>query len=105
MPIAAKTAVASLGGATWRIFLTPIDTFKTTLQVQGPAAMQVLQKRVAEKGIGQLYAGCVANFTANWVGNCARAPRRPPAARRARPGCRPLRRRGAGLRRTAADWG
>lgn len=34
VPIAAKTALASLGGATWRIGLTPIDTFKTTLQVR-----------------------------------------------------------------------
>jgi hypothetical protein len=28
-----------LGGATWRIFLTPVDTFKTTLQVQVGAAL------------------------------------------------------------------
>ena len=33
MPVATMTAFASLGGATWRVFLTPVDTFKTTLQV------------------------------------------------------------------------
>jgi hypothetical protein len=32
MPVATQTAFASLGGATWRIALTPVDTFKTTLQ-------------------------------------------------------------------------
>lgn len=38
MPIATQTAFASMGGATWRIALTPVDTFKTTLQVQaGPS--------------------------------------------------------------------
>ena len=38
-------------------------------QVQGVAAFGVLKERVAKNGIGQLYSGCAANFTANWVGN------------------------------------
>ena len=38
MPVASMTAFASLGGATWRVFLTPVDTFKTTLQA-GPTAV------------------------------------------------------------------
>jgi len=69
MPVAMMTGFASLGGATWRIFLTPVDTFKTTLQVQGDAALVLLKQKVAKGGIGVLYNGAAANFAANWVGN------------------------------------
>ena len=69
VPVALKTALASVGGATWRIMLTPVDTFKTTLQVQGNTAFNLLRQKVATGGIGQLYAGAAANFGANWVGN------------------------------------
>jgi len=69
MPVATMTAFASLGGATWRVFLTPVDTFKTTLQVQGKEAMSLLQNKVKQGGIGVLYNGAAANFAANWVGN------------------------------------
>ena len=68
-PVAVKTALASVGGASWRILLTPVDTFKTTLQVQGNTAFNLLRQKVATGGIGQLYSGAAANFTANWVGN------------------------------------
>lgn len=69
MPVAMMTAFASVGGASWRIFLTPVDTFKTTLQVQGDAAFALLKQKVAKGGIGMLYGGAAANFAANWVGN------------------------------------
>ena len=69
MPVATQTAFASLGGATWRIMLTPVDTLKTTLQVQGSAgAVQLLKDKVKAGGIGVLYGGAAANFAANWVG-------------------------------------
>jgi len=69
LPVGVTTGFASVGGASWRIFLTPVDTFKTTLQVQGDQAFQVLKDKVAKGGITQLYGGALANFTANWVGN------------------------------------
>jgi len=68
-PITIKTAAASVAAASWRVFLTPIDTLKTTQQVQGNQATQVLLDRVRQRGLGELYAGAVANFVANWVGN------------------------------------
>jgi len=68
-PVAVKTALASVGGASWRIALTPVDTFKTTLQVQGNSAFLLLKQKVASGGILQLYSGASANFVANWVGN------------------------------------
>ena len=69
MPVAQMTAFASLGGASWRIFLTPVDTFKTTLQVQGPKAFELLKDKVKTGCVGVLYGGAAANFAANWVGN------------------------------------
>mmetsp|Transcript_32089 Transcript_32089/g.90995 ORF Transcript_32089/g.90995 Transcript_32089/m.90995 type:complete len:340 (+) Transcript_32089:139-1158(+) len=64
-----KTAFASVGGASWRIFIMPVDCYKTTLQVKGADAVKQLNKKVADKGIGVLYSGAAANFAANWVGN------------------------------------
>ena len=69
MPVSVATGFASVGGATWRIFLTPVDTFKTTLQVQGNAAFALLKDKVRAGGVGVLYNGAAANFAANWVGN------------------------------------
>jgi len=69
MPVSVMTGFASVGGATWRIFLTPVDTFKTTLQVQGNAAFNLLKDKVKSGGVGVLYNGAAANFAANWVGN------------------------------------
>ena len=69
MPVSVMTGFASVGGATWRIFLTPVDTFKTTLQVQGNAAFNLLKDKVKAGGVGVLYNGAAANFAANWVGN------------------------------------
>ena len=67
--IGIKTAFASVGGATWRIFIMPVDTYKTTMQVQGAKAVQLLNQKVAKGGIGVLYSGAAASFAANWVGN------------------------------------
>eukprot|EP00951_Prasinocladus_malaysianus_P004633 scaffold32631_cov41-Prasinocladus_malaysianus.AAC.1 len=64
-----KTAFASVGGAAWRIFIMPIDCYKTTLQVKGAEAIKQLNLKVAQKGPGVLYSGAAANFAANWVGN------------------------------------
>mmetsp|Transcript_13561 Transcript_13561/g.41853 ORF Transcript_13561/g.41853 Transcript_13561/m.41853 type:complete len:186 (+) Transcript_13561:500-1057(+) len=68
-PLAVKTAAASTAAALWRFFLTPIDTLKTVRQVRGEKAMEVLLDRVKRKGVTELYAGAIANFAANWVGN------------------------------------
>jgi len=68
-PVALKTATASTAAAVWRIFLIPIDTLKTTRQVQGDGAFDLLMERVRQRGIGELYAGAFAGFAASWVGN------------------------------------
>lgn len=68
-PLALKTAAASTAAAFWRLLLTPIDTLKTVRQVRGDEAMEVLMDRVKLRGFTELYAGAIANFAANWVGN------------------------------------
>merc|ERR1740139_478220 len=69
MPIGLRTAVASMAGSLWRILITPIDTLKTTLQVQGKEAMGQLQTKVEREGIMVLYQGAIANAVASFVGS------------------------------------
>jgi hypothetical protein len=69
LPIGVRTAFASLAGSLWRVLITPIDTLKTTLQVEGPAAMGVLKNKMAAEGPMILYNGAVANAVASFVGS------------------------------------
>ena len=64
-----KTLCASLSAAIFRIVITPIDTVKTTLQVEGPAGMALLSARVAEHGFSTLYGGALASSLATLVGH------------------------------------
>ena len=81
-----------MAGSLWRIAITPLDTLKTTLQVQGSDAYdqvsaasklrwlnyavitqqsrrhQVMTK-VKSEGIGVLYQGALANALASFVGS------------------------------------
>ena len=69
MPPALKTFCASLSAALFRIGITPIDTLKTTLQVQGSAGMAILYKRVAEEGPLTLYSGALGSSFATLLGH------------------------------------
>jgi hypothetical protein len=69
LPLGMRTAVASVAAALWRIVLTPIDTLKTTMQVQGPAGYKLLMAKVGTSGVSVLWSGAMANFAANFVGN------------------------------------
>jgi len=69
MPPAVKSIAVSTAGASWRILLTPLDTFKTTKQVRGDKAVALLMERVRQKGPGQLYSGAFAIFAASWAGS------------------------------------
>lgn len=63
--------VACSGAAAlWRIGIMPVDTVKTTLQVQGGAAgVDQLKKRLRERGPGTLYEGALATSAATFVGH------------------------------------
>ena len=69
MPLGLRTAVASTCAALWRVVLTPVDTLKTTMQVQGPAGYALLLAKVKKNGVDVLWSGAAANFAANFVGN------------------------------------
>ena len=69
LPIAYKTALASAAGSLWRIALTPLDTLKTTLQVEGPSAYQQVMQKVQREGPTVLYQGGLANALASFVGS------------------------------------
>ena len=51
------------------MILTPIDTLKTTLQVQGSRGTTLLRQRIKTNGIGSLWWGAFATAAATFVGH------------------------------------
>ena len=47
--MAAKTGAASLSAGLWRIFITPIDTVKTTLQVRNNNFVLEIGQKIFER--------------------------------------------------------
>ena len=47
--MAAKTGAASLSAGLWRIFITPIDTVKTTLQVRKNYSILQIGKKIFKR--------------------------------------------------------
>lgn len=69
LPVGVKTALASCGAACWRLFLMPIDAWKTTKQVEGGEGLKQLTAKVRTHGFSKLYHGSVAAMGATWVGH------------------------------------
>lgn len=69
LPIMVKTLGASLTSATFRSLLTPIDTLKTILQVEGKAGLVILKYKVAQNGPKVLYHGSLAISAGTFVGH------------------------------------
>jgi len=69
LPITVKTGVASILAGCFRILLTPIDTLKTVMQVEGSKSRTILETKVKEKGFKTLYYGALASSTATMVGH------------------------------------
>mmetsp|Transcript_14955 Transcript_14955/g.43133 ORF Transcript_14955/g.43133 Transcript_14955/m.43133 type:complete len:291 (+) Transcript_14955:111-983(+) len=67
MNVGFKTVAASMSAAIFRIFLMPIDTVKTTMQVTGKFSNVVDKVRVA--GPMALYNGSLAAASATFVGH------------------------------------
>mmetsp|Transcript_9546 Transcript_9546/g.21540 ORF Transcript_9546/g.21540 Transcript_9546/m.21540 type:complete len:291 (+) Transcript_9546:100-972(+) len=65
--VAYKTVTASAAAAIFRIFLMPIDTVKTTMQVTGKFSNVV--KKVKVEGVPALYHGSLAAASATFVGH------------------------------------
>lgn len=62
-----KTVCASAGAALFRMFLMPVDTVKTTMQVTGRFA--AVGEKIARSGPWVLYDGAIAAATATFVGH------------------------------------
>ncbi|PBP18153.1 mitochondrial carrier protein [Diplocarpon rosae] len=69
MPSPVKTIFVSLCAASFRMILTPVDTLKTTLQVQGARGTALLRQRIKTDGVGSLWRGALATAAATFVGN------------------------------------
>ena len=69
IPIAVKTALASTAAGTFRIFLMPIDTVKTMMQVEGNHGLNTLRQKLKVKGPSILYHGSAASSLATIVGH------------------------------------
>ena len=69
MPLGVRTAAASAAGSLWRILITPLDTFKTSLQVEGKGAYALIIRKARTDGIGTLWNGALGNAVASFVGS------------------------------------
>mmetsp|Transcript_33608 Transcript_33608/g.49390 ORF Transcript_33608/g.49390 Transcript_33608/m.49390 type:complete len:295 (-) Transcript_33608:206-1090(-) len=67
LPVGLKTVTASMAAAGFRIFLMPIDTVKTTMQVTGKFSNVVA--KVKTGGVPVLYAGSLAAAGGTFVGH------------------------------------
>ena len=56
-PLWLRTAIASGTAALWRMLITPLDTIKTTLQVEGKQAYALLLRKAQRNGVAELWAG------------------------------------------------
>ena len=69
IPTPIKTLIGSSVAATWRASLMPIDTLKTTLQVEGKSGLKLLKNKINKNGYRVLYHGTLASMTATFVGH------------------------------------
>lgn len=69
LPLPLKTAAGSIAAGAWRIFLMPLDTSKTAMQVEGKDGLARLVEKVAENGPSPLYQGAVASAAATAAGH------------------------------------
>ena len=65
--ISQKTFLGSCCAGLWRIGIMPIDTFKSSLQVNGKEGMNILRERMKTSGVKTLWNGAGATpFQLKW---------------------------------------
>ena len=69
LSISLKTLSASIMAALFRITLTPVDTIKTILQVEGKQGIDILRNKIKTRGPQVLYYGSIATSTATFMGH------------------------------------
>lgn len=61
--------MAALAAGSWRIFLMPIDTAKTVLQVEGNEGYRSLMRRIGRGELSAFYQGSLATAAAAALGH------------------------------------
>lgn len=69
LPLFVPTAMAALAAGSWRIFLMPIDTAKTVLQVEGNEGYRSLMRRIGRGELSAFYQGSLATAAAAALGH------------------------------------
>lgn len=69
LPVFAKTICASTIASLWRINLMPLDTLKTTLQVEGKKGIPLLKNKLKIGGPSIFYHGSMGAFGATYMGH------------------------------------
>jgi len=69
LPVGAKTVAASFAAGLFRIVLMPVDTFKTTMQVEGKDGIAKLMAKARTTGPSAFFQGALAAASATFVGH------------------------------------
>jgi hypothetical protein len=69
LPTGIKSVVASCNAALFRIVLMPIDTVKTTMQVEGKDGLSKLMTKFRANGVSTFFHGSLAATAATFVGH------------------------------------
>lgn len=69
LSIANKTFMGSCGAVIWRGLIMPIDTCKTSLQVNGNNGLKILSNKINNNGYRVLYNGVLASASSTLVGH------------------------------------
>ena len=69
LPVGVKTIAASVAAGGFRILLMPVDTFKTTMQVEGKDGVAKLMSKFRVSGPSVFFQGAIAAAVATFVGH------------------------------------
>lgn len=69
LPVGVKTIAASVAAGGFRILLMPVDTFKTTMQVEGKDGVAKLMTKFRLSGPTVFFQGAIAAAVATFVGH------------------------------------
>lgn len=64
-----KTFISSLFSGVWRVNLMPIDTLKSSLQVNGKDGINILKNKVKKNGFRVMYNGSLGAYSASLLGH------------------------------------
>jgi len=67
LPLSIRTGIASVGAASWRVLLMPLDTLKLNYQVNG--SLNPLKTKLKSSGPKILYNGSIAAFSSTLIGH------------------------------------